>query len=168
MKTISTSQKYLNDLLRWTAATFERVPTPTPPSTFQTIPTTTEFRSLLSHTHLSFIWGTWIAEWYDTRLSTLVCWAMPWTVSLCLGVDQRFTGPKNSIYTVSWFFLVYFILYYNLSVKFVKWIVKQKTEKNLFKKISTFIVSISIFLIATFKIFRHPLAGSGSNPGSFW
>ena len=57
-------------------------------------------------------------------------------MSRSLGNDKHFFGPKHNIYAFSWFYLVYLIWYYYLSVKFVIWIVKQKIEnkQNLFKK----------------------------------
>ena len=57
---------------------------------------------------------------------------MPWAVSLSLGGDKLFFGPKHNIYAL---FMILFGLF-DLSVKFVMWIVKQKIEnkRNLFKK----------------------------------
>ena len=80
-------------------------------------------RSGRSKTHLMM--GAWIAEWNHTRLWTLVCCAM----SLHLGDDKLFIGPKNNINAFSWFYLVYLIWYHYLSVQFVTWIVKQKARR---------------------------------------
>ena len=57
---------------------------------------------------------------------------MPWAVSLSLGDDKLFFGPKHNIYAL---FMILFGLF-DLSVKFVMWIVKQKIEnkRNLFFK----------------------------------
>ena len=57
---------------------------------------------------------------------------MPWAVSLSLGDDKLFFGPKHNIYAL---FMILFGLF-DLSVKFVMWIVKQKIEnkRNLFLK----------------------------------
>ena len=41
---------------------------------------------------------------------------MPWAMSLRLGDDKLFLGPKQNICV---FFMVYLICYYYLSVKFV-------------------------------------------------
>ena len=74
--------------------------------------------------------GTWIAEWCHTWLWTLVQYTMPWAVSLHLGDNKLFIGPKHKIYAFSLFYLVNLIWYYYLSVKFVMWIVKQKIENK--------------------------------------
>ena len=80
--------------------------------------------------------GTWIAWWYHTQLWTLVCCTMPWAMSSSLDVDKLIFDPCTTSTLSSWFYLVYLIWYYYLSVKFVLWIVKQKIENkiNLFKK----------------------------------
>ena len=49
--------------------------------------------------------GTWIAEWYHTRLYSLVCYGMPWAVSSSLGDDKLFFRPKHNIYA---FFMILF------------------------------------------------------------
>ena len=92
---------------------------------------------LLSNVYICPMWGTWIAEWYHTWLWSLVHCAMPWAVSLSLSDNKLFLGPKHIIYIYSWFYFVYLVWYYYLSVKFVMWIVKRKIEnkRNLFKKI---------------------------------
>ena len=51
-------------------------------------------------------------------------------VSLRFGDDKLFIGPKHNIYTFSLFYLVFLIWHYQLSVKFVMWIVKQKIENK--------------------------------------
>ena len=61
---------------------------------------------------------------------------MPWAVSLSLGDDKLFFGPKHNIYALFMILFGLFVWYYYLSVKFVMWIVKQKIEnkRNLLKK----------------------------------
>ena len=51
-------------------------------------------------------------------------------------MTNSFLDPSTTSTLSSWFCLVYLIWYYYLSVKFVKWILKQKIEirRNLFKK----------------------------------
>ena len=60
---------------------------------------------------------------------------MPWAVSSSLGDDKLFFGPKHNIYAL---FMILFGLF-DLSVKFVMWIVKQKIEnkRNWFNKVTT-------------------------------
>ena len=72
--------------------------------------------------------GAWIAEFYHTWLWSSVHCAMPWAVSLSLGDDKLFLDPSTTSTLSSWFYLVYLIWYYYLSLKFVIWIVKQKIE----------------------------------------
>ena len=59
---------------------------------------------------------------------------MPWAMSLSLGDDKLFFGPKHNIYAL---FMILFGLF-DLILLFVYqlWIVKQKIEnkRNLFKK----------------------------------
>ena len=59
---------------------------------------------------------------------------MPWAMSSSFGDDKLFFGPKHNIYAL---FMILFGLF-DLSVKFVMWIVKQKIEnkRNLLKKIT--------------------------------
>ena len=59
-------------------------------------------------------------------------YTMPWAVSLSLGDDKLFFGPKHNIYAL---FMILFGLF-DLILLFVMWIVKQKIEnkRNLFKK----------------------------------
>ena len=68
-------------------------------------------------------------------VSHLVQCVMPWAVSL---MRNSFSEPSTTSMLSSWFYLVYLIWYYCLSVKFVLWIVKQKIENKwkLFLKIS--------------------------------
>ena len=58
---------------------------------------------------------------------------MPWTMSLSLSDNKLFFGPKHKIFD---FFMILFGLFdlILLSVKFVRWIVKQKIEnkRNLY------------------------------------
>ena len=51
-------------------------------------------------------WGAWIAEWYHTRLWSLVHYAMPWAMSSSLGDDKLFFGPKHNM-LYSGFYLVF-------------------------------------------------------------
>ena len=53
-------------------------------------------------------------------------------MSLGLGDNKLFIGPKQNTYNFSWFYLVYLIKYNFLCVKFIMWIVKQKIENKLF------------------------------------
>ena len=51
---------------------------------------------------------------------------MPWAGSSSLGDDKLFFGPKHNIVAL---FMILFGLF-DLSVKFVMWIVKQKIENK--------------------------------------
>ena len=51
-------------------------------------------------------------------------------MSLCLGDDKLFIGPRETSILFSWFYLVYMIWRYYLSVKLVMLIVKQKIQKK--------------------------------------
>ena len=57
---------------------------------------------------MQYFWGTWIAEWYNTWLWSLVRCAMPWAVSLSLSDDKLYFGPKHNIYA---FFMILFGLF---------------------------------------------------------
>ena len=54
-------------------------------------------------------WGAWVAEQYHTWLWTLVHCAMPWAMSLSLGDNKLFFGPKHNIYA---FFMILFGLFH--------------------------------------------------------
>ena len=75
--------------------------------------------------------GAWIAEWYHTRLWSLLRYAMPWAVISSLSDDKLFFGPKHNIYALFMILFGLFVWYYYLSVKFVMWIVKQKIENKI-------------------------------------
>ena len=81
-------------------------------------------------------WGAWIAEWYHTWLWSSVHCAMPWAMSLSLGDDKLFFGPKHNIYALFMILFGLFDLILLFDVKFVMWIVKQKIKNktNLFLK----------------------------------
>ena len=55
---------------------------------------------------------------------------MPWAVSSRLSDDKLFLDTNTTSMLSSWFYLVYLIWYYYLSVKFVMSIVKQKIENK--------------------------------------
>ena len=74
--------------------------------------------------------GAWIAEWYHTRLWSLVGCVMPWAVSSSISDDKLFYRPKHNIITYFMIHLCFLVWYYYLSVKFVMWIVKQKIENK--------------------------------------
>ena len=46
--------------------------------------------------------GAWIAEWYHNRLWTLICFATTWAVSLSLGSNKHFIGPRTTSTLFSW------------------------------------------------------------------
>ena len=81
---------------------------------------------------LSGIWGAWIAEWYHTWLWKLGSCTMAWAVNSSLGDNKLFIRPKHNIYTFSWFYFVYLIQYYYLSVKFVMCMNQKIENKNIF------------------------------------
>ena len=60
-------------------------------------------------------WGPWIAEWYYTRLWTLIHCTMPWAMSSSLSDNKFFFGPKHNIYT---FIMILFGLF-DLIILFV-------------------------------------------------
>ena len=74
-------------------------------------------------------WGAWIAEWYHTRLWSLVHCTMPRAVSLSLSDDQLFFGSKHNIYGL---FMILFGLF-DLILLFVNQICHVNCETENWK-----------------------------------
>ena len=95
--------------------------------------------------------GAWIAEWYHTWLWTLVHFTTPWAVSLHTLVTANsllYPSTTSTLFHDSiWF------IWFNLSVKFVTCIVKQKIENklNLFFKQKVPVIETIIILKRRFK-----------------
>ena len=78
-------------------------------------------------------WGSWIAEWYHTRLWSSVHCTMPWAVSSSLGNDKLFFGPNHNIYTLfHYFYLIYLSWYYIICLSNLS--LNCETEKGKLKK----------------------------------
>ena len=87
--------------------------------------------SLPTEINISFFWAPgWLS---GNTLNSAPCTGS-WVWALMM--TNSFLDPSTTSTLSSWFYLVYLIWYYYLSVKFVLWIVKQKIEnkRNLFKK----------------------------------
>ena len=69
-------------------------------------------------------------------------------------MTNSFSDPSTTSLLSSWFYLVYMIWYYYLSVKFVRRIVKQKIENklNLFLKNSSILTYILYFVCLSWRL----------------
>ena len=76
-------------------------------------------------------------SWVVSHLALNICiLCLVWLWVQALVMTNSFSDTSKTSMFSSWFYLVYLIWYYYLSVKFVMWIVKQKIEnkRNLFVK----------------------------------
>ena len=80
-------------------------------------------------------------SWVVSHLALNICiLCLVWLWVQALVMTNSFSDTSKTSMFSSWFYLVYLIWYYYLSVKFVMWIVKMKIEnkRNLLKKIMSF------------------------------